>query len=270
MNKYYTFLALIVTIALVFHFSRNTYATALEIDTITNNITNILNDLKNKFNAVEGIDAISTTNYANTRLEYYYYIPKKILNSPTHSAPLLAVIPGLSGRGELTVTQPYKDFAEKEGFIIVSPSFMEDTKNWDSRTSYQYPEAWSGEAFNRIINSLSSKNVVPEKLYLIGMSAGAQFASRYALIYPDLVAACAFHASGGDAYPERYSKVKFFITVGTKDIDYRKTHAVIFYNAARQLNMYAIYREYNVGHELSLAQMNDSFEFFRQARSSQT
>ena len=162
-------------------------------------------------NAIEGIDAINTNNYANTRLEYYYYIPKAIMGWRQGKHPLLVMIPGLSGRGENLVGREFKDFAEQEKFILVAPSFMYDEKNWDSERSYQYPSVWSGNALLKIIEKLKNRNHVGiSKFYLFGQSAGAQFALRFCLWKPDLCAACAAHASGGTVEPDKRVNVRFF------------------------------------------------------------
>jgi predicted esterase len=228
------------------------------------NDPNITNTISVKSNATEGVDYITTSNYANPHLEYYYYIPSNLLGNTQVPHPVLVAVPGLGGKGQDFVTQQFKDFAQKEGFVIISPSFIEDTANWDSQTSYQYPAAWSGSAVDQILSGLISKGISPSKLYLFGISAGAQFTSKYALLRPNSVTACAFHAAGGYVTtPNTYIPVKFFVSVGTQDEQVRKDNAQIFYDAAKRFNIYAIYRQYEVGHALLPAQITDSLDFFK-------
>lgn len=78
---------------------------------------------------IEGINSIETENYANRVLQFYYYIPPKVLKEKERVHPLLGCIPYLSGRGEEFVLPIFKDFSEEEGFVIVSPSFVFDEKN---------------------------------------------------------------------------------------------------------------------------------------------
>lgn len=216
--------------------------------------------------SVSGIDFIYTQNYANPKLGYYYYIPKSIKKNKVQKAPFLIMVPGLSGNGQDFVTQPYKDFAQKKGFIIIAPSFMEDDKNWNSETSYQYPIAWSGKAFNNILSDFSTKqNIHPKGLYLFGISAGAQFAERYALLYPKDVTACFLCAPGGVTLPTTKQKTKFIISVGNKDENVRKQAAYKFYKTAKTLGINVKYKEYNIGHGLSDKQIHDSIVFFRSA-----
>ena len=86
-------------------------------------------------NGNEGIGSIKTNNYANKQLDYFYYIPSTATESQKNSFPLLAMIPGLSGRGENFVSQKFKRFADTEGFVIISPSSI--ILRWS--TIYRYP-----------------------------------------------------------------------------------------------------------------------------------
>lgn len=213
---------------------------------------------------VEGTGAISTDNYANRQLSYYYYIPVSIVENKSQQYPLLICVPGLSGRGEAFVSPVFKQFADKEGFVIISPSFVWDEANWESRQSYQFPEVWSGQALLNIIDDFSQKQGVNTgKLYLIGISAGAQFVLRFALWNPVLCSAVAAHASGGMIIPQNKSDVKFFVTVGSRDDAARNNNARIFYETARNLGIDVVYQQYDCGHELTLGQIEDSLGFFR-------
>jgi len=212
---------------------------------------------------VEGIDSIQTDNYANTRLEYYYYIPSTVVENKQESYPILVMIPGLSERGEHFVTREFERFADAEHLIIIAPSFAWDERNWDSRQSYQYPSAWSGNALLEIINQLEEKNsVTTSGTYLFGFSAGAQFALRFCLWKPDQCVACAAHGSGGTVIPDRKVDVAFFATVGNQDTS-RVEKAKAFCKAAQDLGIDVMYREYNTGHALTAEQITDSLDFFK-------
>ncbi|MFO8010819.1 MAG: hypothetical protein R6U89_08425 [Dehalococcoidia bacterium] len=222
---------------------------------------------KSSQESLDGIGSIYTTNYANEVLEYYYYIPASINDAPQKSYPMLVMIPGLSGLGEHFVSQQYKQFAETEGFIVASPSFVWDKDNWDFKRSYQYPSAWSGDALLNIIDQFETQNGISiSKLYLFGISAGAQFALRFCLWKPDQCAACAAHGSGGRVIPSNYIDVAFLISVGEQDIPDRHAHWRDFCNAAKKLGIEVQCNRYDVGHRLSINQINDSLDFFKQYR----
>ncbi len=213
-----------------------------------------------------GISSIETDNYANKILEFYYYIPSKVLKEKNKAHPLLACIPYLSGRGEDFVLPIFKDFAEEEGFLIISPSFVFDEKNWESKSSYQYPSAWSGEAFLKIVEKVKNKfGLNISKFYLFGFSAGAQFSLRFALWKPELCSAVSAHAGGGTVIPDRFVDVKFFVSVGRDD---KKRIGIVetFYKKAKELGIDVVYRQYSGGHILPIYQIRDSLEFFKKVR----
>ena len=210
-----------------------------------------------------GLDSINTRNYANRNLQYYYYIPGTIVENKNKSYPLLIVIPGLSGQGDLFVTPTYKKFAYENKFVIISPSFAWDEKNWASQKSYQYPNVWSGNALLKIINKFKKDhNIRISKFHLFGFSAGAQFALRFALWKPKLCAACAAHGSGGRIIPKKKAGVKFLVTCGTRDAS-RNEYAKEFRNAAKRYRIDVTYKTYDIGHTLSSAQIEDSLKFFK-------
>lgn len=215
---------------------------------------------------IEGISSIETDNYANRILQFYYYIPAKVIKEKGKAHPLLGCIPYLSGRGEEFVLPIFKDFAEEEGFVIVSPSFVFDEKNWESQTSYQYPSAWSGEAFIRIVEKVKKMfELNISKFYLFGFSAGAQFSLRFALWKPELCSAVSAHAGGGVVIPEKFVDVKFFVSVGKNDTK-RIEIVENFYLKAKELGIDVTYRKYFGGHILTMYQIRDSLEFFKKVR----
>lgn len=214
-----------------------------------------------------GTGSVPTDNYANRNLGYYYFVPPSVLRNKTASHPALVCVPGLSQAGKSCVSDEMRRFAEEEGFVIIAPSFIYDESNWNSKTSYQFPAAWSGNAFLQIVDRVKSDNNISiSKLYLFGFSAGAQFVLRFALWRPDLVRACAAHASGGTITPTSYNDVVFLVTVGSSDEGDRIYRAQLFRDAAQQQGINVTYREYPTGHALTPAQITDSLALFRTAK----
>lgn len=234
------------------------------------NTKQILNKSVVQSTALEGDDYILTDNSMNPKLHYYYYIPSSLLQNKNLSYPLIVAVPGISGGGKGFVTQEMKDFAQKEGFGIVAPTFLAD-KNlwWDTQTCYTYPAAWSGDAMIKIVKDLKPKGFKYSKLYLFGFSAGAHFSAMFSLIHPEMTAACALNSSGARVWPETNNGVKYFITVGDKDDKHFIENAEIFYNAARKLNMTAEYKQYNEGHILCNQQIIDGLNFFKKVKNGQ-
>ncbi|MBI4845095.1 MAG: hypothetical protein HY810_01240 [Candidatus Omnitrophica bacterium] len=215
----------------------------------------------------EGCDSISTENYANKTLEYYYYIPEAVAGNKNASYPLLIMVPGLSGKGEWLVNNEVKEFAEREKFVVIAPSFVFDERNWDTLESYHYPSVWSGKALLEIIRQFEDKNnLFLSKFCLFGHSAGAQFVLRFALWKPQLCEACAAHASGGSIKPIEYVSVKFFVTIGKQDTSLRKKVAEEFFDTAKKNIIKVTYKEYDTGHDMIKEQFSDSLDFFTQGK----
>lgn len=213
-------------------------------------------------NGNEGIGSIKTNDYANKQLDYFYYVPSTATESQKNSFPLLAMIPGLSGRGESFVSQKFKLFADTEGFVIISPSFVWDEENWNSNESYQYPSVWSGDALLKIIDHFEAEhNISVSSLSLLGHSAGAQFALRFCVWKPELCTACAAHGSGGSVFLREYIDVAFFVTVGKKDQDFRISNYNSFCSSAKSFGIDVECRQYDAGHGRTTEQMQDSLDF---------
>lgn len=220
-------------------------------------------------NSLSGVDSITTNNYANQTLSYFYYIPQNVLQNKQARHPYLILVPGLNGQGQDFTTQPFKDFANQYGFVILAPSFAFDEKNLQNKTSYQYPAAWSGRAFNDILNSFDSKQgLLPSRIYMLGFSAGAQFVARYALLYPDYVTACAVNAAEEVDSPTKYQDTKFYIAVGSQDEAKIKQAAQGFYNLLQQQKIDATYKEYpNITNSISNQEISDELNFFNNINS---
>lgn len=208
-----------------------------------------------------GIDHVTTNNYANKKLEFYYYIPRTVSRG-SRSCDAIVAVPGLNGRGE-QVGRNFIQTARSLKMVIIAPSFVFDEKNFHQNKSYHFPDAWSGDALLKIINKMKTKyNVRINKLYMYGFSAGAQFVLRFSLLKPEMVDACVGHGSGMGIRPTRYVDVKFFVTVGKQD-KMRIDHIRDFYHAAKKQNIKVYYREYPGGHVIQPEQLRDAQAFFK-------
>ena len=208
----------------------------------------------------EGWGEIQTDNYANRTLRYQYLIPGSL--PPGARPPVLVTVGGLSSPGPLT--KEMRRFARERGMVIVAPWFIWDERNWAGRTSYQYPEAWSGRALLDIVADLEKeRGLKVGSFYMFGFSAGAQFVLRFALWRPDRCAAVVGHASGGAVTPERYVNVSFRLTVGS--LDTSRTRIVSgFADLARTYGIRCETQVYEgMGHELAPRVIGDTLSFFK-------
>ena len=206
---------------------------------------------------------MTTTNSANPNVKFMYYIPAKAVQNPDMAIPVIVYVPGLDSDGEECLPWSFYGFADENNFGILTPTFKFDNEDFENEKSYQYPAAWSGQALIRMLNKAKRGGLNYSKLYLVGFSAGAQFSSRFSLIYPEMVEACAILASGARVKPEKKTDVKYFIGIGTMDDEFRLKNAEIFVDAARNLGIPLEYKQYMAGHETPDEEYQDVLNFFK-------
>ena len=175
------------------------------------------------------------------KVTYDFYLPPA---ENTERIPVLVCIGGLPMDGEKYIRSDtgecldavWKNFADRNHIAILGLGFLFIPEDWKTKTSYQYPAAWSGEGLSKILKMVSEQfSIDPNELYFWGVSAGAQFSIRFAQLHPKIVKAVAAHAAGGYDLPEEFLPTKFLITVGrfdNKEIT-RREMAVVFARACR-------------------------------------
>lgn len=229
--------------------------------------SNNTNQMYTSDSPIKARDYIQTTNLTNLNVKFMYYIPKNLVNS-TKPFPVIVYVPGLDGDGEDCLRQEVYDFADTNGFGILTPSFKYNEEDFRNNKAYQYPNVWSGNALIRMLKKAQLKGLNYSKIYLMGFSAGAQFTSRFSLLYPDMVQACAFMASGAKVVPTSRTNVKYFVGIGSMDDKLRLDNAQAFYNEARKLGISVEYKTYPIGHEESDQEISDVLNFFKRVKNS--
>jgi len=153
-----------------------------------------------------------TFGHGGTTRTYYLYVPESVTSASP--APLLVLLHG-SGRNGLTLAEPWKDLAKKQGIILAGP---------DAITSAGWNMGPDGPAFlSALVDVVSAQHPVdPRRVYLFGHSAGAVHALVLGLLESQYFAAAAVHA--GALPPEVYPyiaraprKIPLAIWVGTND-----------------------------------------------------
>ena len=224
------------------------------------------NDVTIKKVAKEVNDTIYTSNPTNSTVSFFYYIPAQLESNPSKPYPVIIWIPGLDGNGGESISEELYDLANTKGYAILSPAFKFNDEDFKNEKSYQYPQAWSGEALVSMLEKAKRNGLNYSKLYMVGFSAGAQFASRFSFIRPELIDACALLGSGARVKPTENNGVKYFIGIGTMDDEFRRENAEIFNNAARNLGITTVYKKYNIDHSTSSEEMKDVVKFFEDVR----
>lgn len=113
---------------------------------------------------------------------YYVFVP----DGSGQSAPMLLLLHG-SGRNGMSQIDPWKDFAAKDGIILVAPD--------SSDSGYWNQKADSPDFIHAVVEAVRSRYPVdPRRIYLFGHSAGAVYALYLAVVQSEYFAATAVHA----------------------------------------------------------------------------
>ncbi len=113
---------------------------------------------------------------------YYVFVPSG-LAAP---APALLLLHG-SGRNGMSLINPWRGLAQKEGIILVAPDSSDSTK-WDFRKD-------SLDFLHAVLEEIESKYAVDRRrVYLFGHSAGAMYALYLSIAESEYFAATAIHA----------------------------------------------------------------------------
>ena len=153
-----------------------------------------------------------TFGHGGTTRSYYLYVPESVTSASP--APLVVLLHG-SGRNGLTLVEPWKELAKKQGIILAGPDAI-------------VPAGWNmgpdGPDFiSSLVDIVSAQHPVdPRRVYLFGHSAGAVHGLVLGLLESQYFAAVAVHAGAlpREAYPyisRAGRKIPLAIWVGTDD-----------------------------------------------------
>ena len=173
-----------------------------------------------------GIDVIeiATSSFNNPKVPFYVRPPAGFsAGSGTEKHRLVLLFPFVpeSGLKALTRNKLLTSLADARGWFIASPTFVVDFRN-DSRDrtkAFYYPERWSGKAVLEAVAEIEKKYPVDGgRLFVQGLSGGAQIAHRLGLWCPERITAVAVNSSGWFDDPgPKASQVAWAVTVGEAD-----------------------------------------------------
>lgn len=119
--------------------------------------------------------------------------------------------------------------ADARGWFVASPTLVVDFKKdaQDRKKAFYYPESWSGKAVVDAVEEIARKYPVDgRRLFVQGLSGGAQIAHRLGLWCPERITAVVVNASGWYEDPNpKASQVAWVITVGEADSRLKDTVA---------------------------------------------
>jgi len=139
---------------------------------------------------------------------YYLYVPSTV-KAP---APLLVTLHG-SNRNGITLVEKWKDYAKKEGIILVGPD-ASNARGWGSPQD-------GPDFLHDLVEELKTKHPInPRRVYLFGHSAGGSFSLHMALLESQYFAAAAIHAGALtdlDLIEQATRKIPISIQIGDSD-----------------------------------------------------
>lgn len=116
--------------------------------------------------------------------DYFLYLPPKI--DPEKTYWLVVYAHGAQGHVDQDLTI-IKYFSECRDCIVVAPTFSR---------GYQLLKNQSDQRVIEIFNQLKKKYQLHDQFFILGHSAGGQFAHRFTLKYPHLIVGCEACSSG--------------------------------------------------------------------------
>ena len=143
-----------------------------------------------------------------TDYEYLLYTPTSYV--PGRAAPLLVMVHGCQTTAEQQMkANLYNPIAEREGFVVLYPDVDAIGRAQPGPANqcwkFPYPPSWTRDnsdaaAIADMTRAVMAKLAIdPERVYLVGMSAGGFMTSIEAAAYPDLFAAVGISAAGAYA-----------------------------------------------------------------------
>jgi poly(3-hydroxybutyrate) depolymerase len=128
--------------------------------------------------------------------EFYIYAPPRIDKTKTYW--LVVGVHGYGGNGQgaggLAAWA-----TRRNDCVVVGPSFPND--------GYQLLQKDADEQLVKVFEALSKEYKLHDKLFLYGFSGGAQFAHRFMMKHPELVAGCSAHSAGSWATGDQWGEV---------------------------------------------------------------
>ncbi|MBI2191901.1 MAG: dienelactone hydrolase family protein [Planctomycetes bacterium] len=184
--------------------------------------------------------------------EYYLYEPATF--DPKKRYWLFVAVHGLGSDGQNALG--FASFADEGQCIVVGPTFGE---------GFQFPSQGAGKKLLAILAELNKEYRVHPTVFLAGMSAGAQFAHRFALEHPKSVLACAAHSAGSwDAPNDAARGIPFLVTCGEADTEFDRIGKAKAFSEQLKRKGYKVVTAWfpGVGHSLSPEACQLSKDFY--------
>ena len=133
---------------------------------------------------------------SNKALHYFLFVPSQ----GAKNASVMVTVHGIS-RNARKHARRFARHAERHGVVVVAPLF--DVQHYPGYQRLGISGERADLALNQILTEVAERTQAnTQKLYMFGYSGGAQFVHRYAMAYPNRVAAIAVGAAGWYTLPD--------------------------------------------------------------------
>jgi poly(3-hydroxybutyrate) depolymerase len=179
-------------------------------------------------------------------------VPFRMWRSDGVKAGVLVLVPGYNGDGAGMLDARWKAFAEKNGLVLLAPTFHAEANENNQGKGYYYPEQGSGAVMEQALREVTRRTgVATDKVLIFGFSAGAHFGHRFALWHPQRVRAfVAYSAAWWSEPTARLRQVPALVMCG--EADERYPASFTFFKQGQKLGCPWVWRSYaHTGHELT-------------------
>ena len=138
-------------------------------------------------------------------LRYYLSLPESL----SKKTRVMVCIHGISRNAKEQV-KAFSQEAGEEDYVIVAPYFSKKHYRGYQRLEMGSAGYTSAEALNTILCDVKKRYAVNTEYFsLFGYSGGAQFAHRYAMLYPERINKLIIASAGWYTFPDRHQKYPF-------------------------------------------------------------
>jgi pimeloyl-ACP methyl ester carboxylesterase len=169
--------------------------------------------------------------------EYFLYVPTAI----SVDARVLVLVHGIS-RNAIEQMMQFADLASRSNVVLVAPLFSHEAYRGYQLVIDRRRRTRADTALIDILDDVTaSTGIDTQRAALFGFSGGAQFAHRFAFLYPQRVSECLCFAAGWYTYPDEAAafplgfsdhpmpggqfdlegirKIPFHVMVGAEDLE---------------------------------------------------
>lgn len=214
---------------------------------------------------------IRTRSPENPQVPFYLRIPGSYeAGRKDRVHRVLYICPVVNGDAQTVVLgekdyKPLVELSEEQGWFVLSGTFKVKSGAVQKREScYYYPETFSGRAVVEAIGVVAKKyRIDPDRIFMQGLSGGAQFVHRFAIWAPERVTAVAVNSSSWFDEPNaKSSNTAWLVTIGESDDSFG--NSLEFVDRLRRVGAAPLFRSYvGMVHEGSSAVSRLNVAFLR-------